>query len=347
MSGDPGADLDASRVIDVHAHVVVDAMVDGPHALDPGSVHAQLVDGRRRLIVGGKELGSVVGEFFDPATMVTEALSQGVDHLLLSPWVQLLPQGMSRGDARQRCEVQNDALAAMVANDPRHLSALGAAPVEFPEDAGVVLDEALDAGLCGVELAASAAGYLADDALEHFWARAEERAAILLVHPSTHGIPLAALDRHYLWNTLGNPVETAVAAANLALGGVLERHPGLVVVLAHGGGVLPALAGRLRRGQVAVAGAAGSLRGPIGTSLSRFHVDSITHDPRLLCRLVEDRGPERVLLGSDRPFDMGDPDPVETVRAAGLGAADEAAVLGGNARRLISRARGTITATSV
>lgn len=330
----------APRVVDVHAHVVVGAMVDGPDAVPRDFAHARVVGARRRLIVRGKELASVVGEFFDPVAMVGEAASCGVDHLVLSPWVQLLPEQMPAVEARRRSEAQNEALARMVASDPGHLSALGAVPVEHPEEARRALDEACDAGLCGVELSASSADYLGDDALEPFWARAEERRAILFVHPSTHGIPLPALGRHYLWNTVGNPLETAVAAASLALGGVLERHPDLVIVLAHGGGALPALVGRLRRGQLAVAAARGALGEPIETSLGRFHVDSITHDPSLLRRLVDDLGAERVLLGSDRPFDMGDPDPVLTVRQAGLVPADEAAVLGGNALRLIARSAG-------
>jgi aminocarboxymuconate-semialdehyde decarboxylase len=330
----------APRVVDVHAHIVVGAMVDGPDAVPRDFAHARVVGERRRLIVRGKELVSVVGEFFDPAAMAGQAASSGIDHLVLSPWVQLLPEGMPAAEARRRCEAQNEALARMVATDPGRLSALGAVPVEYPDDARHALDEACDAGLCGVELSASSAGYLADDALEPFWARAEERRAILFVHPSTHGIPLPALHHHYLWNTVGNPFETAVAAASLALGGVLEHHPDLVLVLAHGGGALPALTGRLRRGQLAVASARGALCGPIETSLARFHVDSITHDPRLLRRLVDDLGAERVLLGSDRPFDMGDPDPLLTVRRAGLGPADEAAVLGGNALRLIAGSGG-------
>jgi aminocarboxymuconate-semialdehyde decarboxylase len=329
----------APPVVDVHAHVVVGPMVDGPDAVPRDLAHAGVVGGRRRLIVRGKELASVVGELFDPVAMVKQAASTGVDRLVLSPWVQLLPAGMPALEARRRCEVHNEALAQMVASDPGHLSGLGAVPLEHPDDARRALDGACDAGLCGVELSASSAGYLADDALEPFWARAEERRAILFVHPSTHGISLPALDRHYLWNTVGNPLETAIAAASLVLGGVLERHPDLVVVLAHGGGALPALTGRLRRGQLAVPSARGALGEPVERSLGRFHVDSITHDPRLLRRLVDDLGAARVLLGSDRPFDMGDPDPVRTVRQASLAAA-EAAVLGGNALRLIAGVAG-------
>lgn len=327
-------------MVDVHAHVVVGPMIEGPDAVDPGFASVRLVDGRRRLIVRGRELGSVVGEFFDPTAMVAQAASAGIDRVVLSPWVQLLPEGMPPRAARRRCEVQNAALATIVASDPGHVSALGAVPIEQPGEAVRVLDDACDAGLCGVELSASSARYLGDDALEPVWAAAEARGAIILVHPSTRGVPLPALDRHYLWNTIGNPVETAVAAANLALGGVLQHHPGLVVVLAHGGGALPALAGRLRHGQRTVVAARGALTEPLDASLGRFHVDSITHDPRLLKRLVDDIGADRVLLGSDRPFDMGDADPVGSVRRAELAADEEAAVLGGNARRLIVGATG-------
>jgi aminocarboxymuconate-semialdehyde decarboxylase len=327
-------------VVDVHAHVVVGALIEGPEAVEPSFATTRIVGERRRLIVRGSELASVVGEFFDPAEMVAEAVSAGVDHLVLSPWVQLLPEGFSADAARRRCETQNTALADIVASDPTRISALGAVPIEHPHEARRALDAACDAGLCGAELPASAAGYLGDPGLEPFWARAEERQAILFVHPSTHGIPMDVLDEHYLWNTVGNPVETAVAAARLALGGVLERHPRLVVVLAHGGGALPALTGRLRRAEHAVPAGRGGLTGPLEDSLARFHVDSITHDPRLLRHLVDDLGAARVLLGSDRPFDMGDPDPVGTVRRAGLAPHDQAAVLGGNARRLVELATG-------
>jgi aminocarboxymuconate-semialdehyde decarboxylase len=328
------------EIVDVHAHIVVDPMLEGPAAVDPHFATARMVDGRKRLFVREKELASVVGEFFEPAAMVAEARKSGIGHLVLSPWVQLLPEGLGAAEARARCDAHNSAMAAVVASDPRHLSGLGAVPIDYPREAARVLDDACDAGLCGIELSASSAAYLAEEALEPLWAHAEARGAIIFVHPGTRGIALPALDRHYLWNTVGNPVETAVAAANLALGGVLERHRDLVVVLAHGGGALPSLVGRLSHAQYAVPAARGALSEPVRASLGRFYVDSITHDPTLLKRLVDDFGAERVLLGSDRPFDMGDPDPVGTVRRAGLARVDEAAVLGASARKLIERVSG-------
>jgi aminocarboxymuconate-semialdehyde decarboxylase len=142
-------------------------------------------------------------------------------------------------------------------------------------------------------------------------------------------------EEHYLWNLVGNPMETTIAAAHLALSGTMQRHPGLRILLAHGGGSLVWLRGRLRRGQAAVGDAGAALTEPVEASIGRFLFDSVTHDPGMLRALVEAVGAERVLLGSDLPFDMGDPDPVGTVLAAGLGEDGERAVLHGNAERLL------------
>lgn len=332
--------MPGSRVVDVHAHVVVsDLFAAGP--LEPGGAALEEVSGRRRLHVRGKELASVVGEFVDPARIAAEASEAGVDHVVLSPWVQLLPLGLPLDEARRRCTVQNAALARIVASDPARFSALGAVPIEFPEAAAAALAAACVDGLSGVELAANSANYLGEETLEPFWTAAERLSAIVLVHPATRGITLPALDEFYLWNTVGNPAETAIAAAHLALRGVLERHPQLRIVLAHGGGALPALRGRLAHGQRAVAAAGGLLSEPIESSLARFYFDSVTHDATTLRRLVGDAGADHVLLGSDRPFDMGDPDPVGSVRRLGLRPGDERALLGGNADRLLGGCRGT------
>jgi aminocarboxymuconate-semialdehyde decarboxylase len=153
------------------------------------------------------------------------------------------------------------------------------------------------------------------------------------VHPTTRGFPLAVFDEHYLWNLVGNPMETTIAAAHLVLSGTMERHPGLRVLLAHGGGAIVALSGRIRHGQETVA-AAGPVPARAADAVIRsFLFDTVTHDPRLLRALVDAVGADRVLLGSDHPFDMADPHPVRTVRQAGLSEASEHALLAGNATR--------------
>jgi aminocarboxymuconate-semialdehyde decarboxylase len=114
---------------------------------------------------------------------------------------------------------------------------------------------------------------------------------------------------------------------------VLDRYPGLAVLLAHGGGALPAVRGRLRRafGVRPEAGAA-SPAGP-DAILRRFYYDSLTHDPALLSELIGFAGPTQVVLGSDRPFDMGSDRPVDEIKALGNREHEEF-VLSGNAARL-------------
>ena len=181
--------------------------------------------------------------------------------------------------------------------------------------------------------------YLGDDFFAPFWAAAEEAGALVFIHPASQGLGIPALAGYYLWNSVGNPLETAVTAAHIAVSGVLARHPGLRVLLAHGGGALPVVRGRLRRA-FAVRPEARS-RTPAGPdeSLRRFYYDTVTHDQDLLADLVRYAGAGQVLLGTDRPFDMGTDHPVEEVRALGLGAGADL-VLGGNAARLLGIAGG-------
>jgi hypothetical protein len=227
----------------------------------------------------------------------------GASRVLLSPWVALL--GFE----------QNEALAALASDRVALLGTAGG-----PDE----LRDVMSGPFAGVEISA------ADRLDEPFWAVAEETGALVFVHPSTRG--WTGPPGHYLWNTVGNPLETTVFAAQLVVTGVLERHAGLRVLLAHGGGALLALRGRLRHASSHVPAAGGV---DVDAALRRFYYDTLTHDPVLLRALVDYAGAERVLAGSDHPFDMADPDPAATVRAAGLDADSEAAVLAGNAEALL------------
>jgi aminocarboxymuconate-semialdehyde decarboxylase len=138
------------------------------------------------------------------------------------------------------------------------------------------------------------------------------------------------METHYLWNTVGNPFETTVNAAQFVLSGAADRHPRARIMLAHGGGVLPALRGRLaHEAEVHSTGI------DVQAALRRFHVDTVVHDAAVLRGLVDFFGADHVLLGSDYPFDMGVDRPAEIVRTLQLPPEDEAAILGGNARRLL------------
>lgn len=295
-------------------------------------------DGRQRVGFRGKMLDSIVGEFTDPELMLAQAAAEGIDHLLLSPWVMLIPSEVAdQGEALAACQVQNEALSAIAAAYPGRISALGAVPMAYPEAAAAELARLIRLpGLRGIEVPASSGGaYLGDDRFTPFWTAAQETGAVIFVHPTTRGLGVAALDEHYLWNSAGNPLETAITAAHLAAAGVLERFPGLKLMLAHGGGGLLALRGRLRRAfAVRPESRSRSAAGP-DTSLRAFWYDSLTHDRDLLAGLVSYAGSGRVVLGSDRPFDMGSASTVDEVRNLGLSSADEAMILGGTAAALL------------
>jgi aminocarboxymuconate-semialdehyde decarboxylase len=324
-------------VIDMHAHAIVPELL---RDAAPGEAWRPHVwrDGRGQAFeVGGREVRSAVREWTELDRILADQDAAGTDVVVLSPLVLLLGYDAEPAEARRRARIQNDGLARMVCDGGGRVAALGTVPLQSPALAAAELRELMDAGvLSGVEVAASVGGrFLGDDGLEPFWTAAEETGALVFVHPTTRGFDAPVFSEHYLWNAVGNPLETTIAAAHLVLTGTLERHPGLKVLLAHGGGAILALRGRLRHAHSFQPQARSRLCEPPEASLGRLHYDTVVHDPAILRELVATVGADRVVLGSDHPFDMGDLRPADSVRAAGLGAADEAAVLGGTAARLL------------
>jgi aminocarboxymuconate-semialdehyde decarboxylase len=253
---------------------------------------------------------SVVREFSDLDGILREQDRSGVDVVVLSPWVNLCGVEVER---------QNEALASYVSE---RVWALGTAST--PDELHELM---ADGRLVGVEIPAS---FLGDESFDDFCSAAEETGALVFVHPSTRGFALPVLEEHYTWNTLGNPFETALGAARFVLSGTADRHPNARILLAHGGGVLPWLRGRLaHEARVHDTGI------DVRAAIRRFYVDTVVHDVDVLRGLVEFFGPEHILLGSDYPFDMGVERPAEIVHALGLATDDEELILGGNAAQLL------------
>ena len=333
--GDGGPSPDAG-IVDAHCHIIVPEMMTGavPASWRPA---VRREDGRQVVDFRGRAIRSVAGEFTDVDVMLAEAAEVGIGRLLLSPWITLVPaEAAELYEAQHVCQVQNEALAGIAAAHPGRVSALGAVPLQDPGFAARQLERLMRVpGMHGVEIPASVqGGYLGEERFAPFWEAAERTGALVFIHPTTRGFGLPALDDYYLWNSVGNPLETAVTAAQLAVSGVLERHPRLRVLLAHGGGALPSVRGRLRRAFAVRAEASARSDHDPDTSLRRFYYDTVTHDQALLADLVSYAGADHVLLGSDRPFDMRSECPAQDVRALGLGDT-ERLILGGNAARLL------------
>ncbi len=324
-------------IVDVHAHIIVPELIREA-APDEEWRPRVFWQGAQQIVeFGGRQIRSAVAEFVHIEQILEVQAAAGVDQALLSPWVPLLRYDASAEEARRTGRMLNEALARLAQRFPQQVSALGAVPLQAPEVAARELEQVMRTpGLCGVEVAASVRGvYLGDDRFRPFWAAAEATGAVVFIHPTTLGFEVPALQEYYLWNTVGNPLETTVTVAHMIMAGVMEAHPRLRVLLAHGGGGILALRGRLRHAHAFQPQAKSRLRESPEASLRRFHFDTVTHDAALLRSLIDYVGAEHVLLGSDYPFDMGTLRPVDAVRAVELTAAEEALILGDNAARLL------------
>ncbi|MEU6637633.1 amidohydrolase family protein [Streptomyces rochei] len=326
--------------VDVHAHVLlpdVESLVAGL----PGHAEAKEVDARRNgpaaLAVNGPMVRARVPRMTDVALRLASMDAQGVDVQLVSPSPSHYHYWADEATAEKVYRLANEATAAHCAQAPDRLRGLGLVPLQHPDHLVRALDHALEQGLDGVEISSHAPGReLSDPAYEPFWSRAAERGAILFLHP--FGCTLdERLDRWYLSNTVGQPTENAVALSHLIFSGVLDRHPGLKIVAAHGGGYLPTHIGRSDHAWSARSDAGAGCAHPPSSYLRRLYFDSLVHDPHVLRELVRVAGADRVLLGSDFPFDMGTEDPVAALRAARLPDADFHAVRGGNAAALLRK----------
>ena len=227
----------------------------------------------------------------------------------------------------------NDELSAYAAAAPDRLLALGSVPLGWPgaaDEARRCLDELAMAGLA---IGSSGGRRDLDDPVnEDFWSLVHERDVFVFLHPS--GVPDGHRQRDfYLAQLVGYPMETALAVARLVFGGVMERF-GPTICLAHGGGCLPSLRGRMDMGwerkQVAHTTSV-----PPSELADRLYYDTAVFSTRLLQRLVDDVGADHVLLGTDHPFELGDRDPVKGVQALALDDDDTFAILRDTAARLM------------
>ncbi|HZP52098.1 MAG TPA: amidohydrolase family protein [Actinocrinis sp.] len=327
----------ASHTVDVHAHVLLPA-VESLVAGRPGFAEAKALDARRNGPEALAVSGPMVAERIPLLTDVTQRLAamdkQGIDVQLVSPSPSHYHYWTDPGTARTVWREANVATAAHCAQAPDRLRGLGLVPLQHPDQLVEALEHALALGLLGVEISSHAPGRdLSDPAYEQFWAHAEQANALIFLHP--FGCTLEErLNRWYLSNSVGQPTENAVALSHLIFSGVLDRHPGLRIVAAHGGGYLPVHIGRADRAWRVRPDARGCAREP-SSYLRSLYFDSLVHDRAALWSLVRAAGADRILLGSDFPFDMGSEDPLGDLRAAELPPSAHDAIAGGNAAALL------------
>ena len=229
----------------------------------------------------------------------------------------------------------NERVAEAVAKKPDRFVGLGSVPLQAPELAVGELQYCMgELGLKGVQLATHVYGTeLGDARLDPFWAAAEKSGAAIFLHPA--GSIEARYAKHQLWNSIGQSIEEAMGMASLWYEGVLDRFPKLKLCVAHGGGFLPFYAGRVDRNYIEKAFTRVNMKkSPSQYMQEHFWYDTCLYNPEMMDFLAKKVGPSRIVCGSDYP--VGDDDPVGFVKQAkGISSADKAAILGGNAARLL------------
>jgi aminocarboxymuconate-semialdehyde decarboxylase len=309
---------------------------------DGGRYGARLVPesgGEAIELVGRFKTRPVMRSLTDVGMRLGAMDEAGVRVQAISNWMDLSAYEMDAGLGARFVGLQNDCIANIVQQHPDRFVGLCSVPLQDGERAAAELRRCMERGeFRGCEIGTNVDGINLDDAaLDPFWDAAEATGAFVFMHPfNTLDMVTPRLQRYFFSNLIGNPLDTCIAAASMIFGGVLERYPNLKVCLAHGGGHLPYQVGRLQHGFTDERSSAARTKAPPIEQYLCFYYDTITHSRASLEFLVSLVGAEHVMLGSDYPFYMGDPRPVETVEGCdGLTREQKDLILSGNARRLI------------
>lgn len=325
--------------IDIHAHFIpadslkVASEIGQRHGLQLGR------NERGRAIVsrnGKPYLTEPKAEFSDLDLRLSIMDSQGVDMQALSPASTYFFYWMEAEESLAYAQWLNDRLAEAAAKHPQRLVALGSVPMQDSAKAVVELERVMGKlGLRGVEIASNINGrYFDDPGFEPFWEAAQALDALIFVHPNSV-VGAERMKEFNLANLIGNPTDTSLAIAKMIFSGVLERYPRLKILLAHAGGFLPYTWGRLDRGYRIQDSATSKIPKAPSEYLKQLNFDTISHSAMALEYLVANFGADHVVLGSDYPYDMGDPEPLASLRAAHLDDASFAQIANANACKLL------------
>lgn len=337
-----------SLTIDMHCHALTTAVeqlvAERPQKLAERDIQTRMLGKESFDFTVNVMLKAAFPKLTSLELRLKDMDAMGVDMQLLSPAPNQYYYWADPDLARQLCRLINDHIASLVAQHPDRLLGLGSVALQHPELSVEQLDYAVQTlGLRGVEVSSMVDGLeLADPKFERFWARVEQLGCLVFLHPLGSSLG-ERLNRHYLSNTVGQPLETAVALSFLIFGGTLDRYPGVKILAAHGGGYLASYIGRSDHAWRVRPDARGCRREP-SSYLRQIFFDTIVYRPEQLRHLIAEVGAGQVVVGTDYPYDMAHYDMHALLAAVPhLSEADRAAILGGNAARLLAplpRARG-------
>ena len=325
--------------IDIHCHVRSDkaaAMVEGNAAVSRWFLETQASPQSQAINRQNGERTHLQG--MSAEQRIADMDHMGIDIQAISPAPRQTYYGADADLGMATARVLNDEIAEMCGRHPDRFTGLGTVPFQAPDLAIAELDRLYKSlGFRGIEIMTHVAGEdLSADRFRKIFARCEELGLVVFMHPD--GFTEAGrLADHYFANVIGNPLDTTVALHHLIFGGVLRDYPNLKLVVAHGGGFLPAYSGRIDHAAAARPDCCEQLQRMPTTYLKRVYFDALVYTHHQLDYLVDQYGADHILMGTDYPADMGEIDPIGMIESTpGLDDVERRAILGGNAARLLN-----------
>jgi aminocarboxymuconate-semialdehyde decarboxylase len=324
--------------VDVHTHLAVpnSAELAKPFykpELDPRSFFSPAESTRYNNELRSQPEMAI--KYTSPEARIEDMDKQGIDMQLLSILPPQYYYWLDADNAVRACRMQHERFAEVVAQYPDRFAAIANLPMAFPDLAVEMMVEAnRDYGFNGFEMDADVNGDDYDDRrFDPIWEKAVELDMTAILHPQgfTHG---QRMDDYYLVNVICMPLASTVAVSRMILGGVWERFPDFKMVVVHGGGYLPYYFARTDH--------AFNIRPEMRRNITRkpseylhnLHFDTTVFEPKMVEYLVDEFGDDKVLLGTDYPFDMGPTDPLAFLAEARLSEQSRNRIVGGNAARL-------------
>jgi aminocarboxymuconate-semialdehyde decarboxylase len=325
------------KIIDMHTHIFPKGLLDD--AKKDGRFGVKLIDegGKRQIVFRNGVSHPYDPVFFDMDARKAEMDRQKIDVQGISVGPHMFYYDYPADTAAAVARLCNDEIHQICQADAERFFPVGTLPLQ---DAAESVRELRrihgDYGFRVIQIGTEINGeQIASDRLIPFYREAEKLGVSLIVHPFLYG-EYKFLGEYYLMNYIGNTVSTTIAAAYLIFSGMLERFPGLQIALCHAGGYLPYQIGRFDHGWEERPESRLHIQEPPSSYFRKnFWFDTILHDPSRTKSLIEMVGVEKVMLGSDYPYDMADHDPYRTAVSLGLSETDFAAVVCENTRRIL------------
>lgn len=317
--------------VDIHTHIMPEKMPRFAQKFGyDGFIHLEHHHNcRAKMMIGDKFFREIESNCWDPKQRIVECEQSNVDMQVLSTIPVLFNYWAKPQDTYEVSRFLNDHLAEIVHNHPGRFFGLGTLPMQDSKLTVKELQRCVEElNLQGVQIGSHINEMnLEDPALYPFWEAAESLDAAVFIHPWDM-VGKEKMPKYWLPWLVGMPAETSLAICSMIFGGIFEKFPKLRVAFAHGGGSFPATIGRIERG-FNVRPDLCAVDNPVNPRnyIGKFFIDSLVHDPKMLEYIVDLMGAEKICLGSDYPFPLGEEVPGKLVKESQLSANEKQHIL--------------------